>query len=84
METHLVKLIEIPEDDGIVWKGWKELLAHLPPSPLVVFPCHILLVAPVGGLRVIATEERVATEDDVFRVDPILRVSIGFVAEHIL
>jgi hypothetical protein len=82
--TCLVELVEIPEEDGVVGEAWKQLLAHPPPPPLVIFPRQIPLVVPVSRLRMVAAKEGVAAKDDVLRVDPILGLSIGLVAEDVL
>jgi hypothetical protein len=82
-KTYLVELVEVPDEDGIVWEAWEQLLAHLPPPSLVLFPRYIPLVAPISRLCVIAAEECVAAKDDVLRVDPVLSLGIGLVAEHI-
>ena len=70
MSAYFVQLVEVTENDGIVWQMRKELLAHLPSPLLLFFPAELPALCIGSALPVIAAEEGVATEYDVLPIDP--------------
>lgn len=81
--THLVELVEVPQDDCVVAEGGEQFLPQFPPACQFLFPCsfsawRILRWRTVLRVRctlaMIAAEKGVFCKDDVFRVHPVLFV----------
>ncbi len=81
--THLVELVEVAKDDGIVWEVGEQLLAHLPPSVLLVFPgtCS----APLGlWIAHGSQQKKVSLQKMMFSEYTHSSLStVGFVAEDV-
>jgi len=82
-KTYLVELVKVPQDDDVVPELGEQLLAHLPPPLLLRLPGHVPLVRPICRLRVVTAEKGVTAEDDILRVDPVIRLGIDLVAKDI-
>lgn len=82
--AHLVQLIEIPQNDSVVSQVRKQLLPHLPPPHLLLTPAQLLTLGIRRALPVIATEECISGEDDVFGVYPFVSVITIILIDHLV